>query len=156
MTHEYSMGIGLRKLTYAGAALVLSGSLAACGDKEPPAACESPRATSLLFPADPHATKDRTTWKNGIAIHTTVPTDATGVVIGYRGRNADRWNDSKPISPDRAQTVAVLLGNGAVSFSTYIIATEGSAACANEPVVTFGEPQPIQPLIDTDATLPKW
>lgn len=156
--HERSTNISNgKRLARAGAALLLAGSLAAaCKGQEAPDSCESPRATSELFPANPAATKDRATWKNGIAIHTEVPTDTNGVVMGYRGRNADEWQDSRPVSPDRANTIAVLVGNGPVSFSVYIEATEGSAACANKPPVTFGEMQPVQPLIDADATLPKW
>jgi hypothetical protein len=154
--HERSTKTGLKRLTSASAALLLTGSLVACGDKETPAMCESPRAISSLFPADPSATEDRTTWKNGIAIRTEVPADARGVVAGYQGPNADIWNDSLLVSPDRAQTIAVLLGNGAVSFSVYVTALEGSTACTNKPVVTFSEPQPIQPLIAANATLPQW
>jgi hypothetical protein len=146
----------IKKLTYTGAALLLTGSLISCSKEEAPATCESPRATSSLFPAEPNATENRATWKNGVAIRTEVPAEANGIVVGYRGQNADTWNDSKPVSPDRAQTVAVLLGNGAVSFSVHTIAAEGSAACANKPGVTFSEPQPTQPLIATDITLPTW
>src|SRR6266542_4563537 len=156
-THEHSTNINLkRRATYAGAALMLTGSLAACGGEKAPAMCESPRATSALFPADPNATKDHATWKNSIAIRTEVPTDADDVIVGYRGQNADTWNDSRPISPDRAQTIVALLGDGAVSFSVHVIAIEGSAACTNKPAVTFSEPQPAQPLIAADATLPQW
>ena len=156
-THERSMNPGLkRRLGSAGSALLLAGSLVACDSEEAPAICESPRAVSTLFPADPNATEDRTTWKNGIAIRTEVPLDANGVVVGYSGQNANTWNDSMPISPDRAQTIAVLLGDGAVSFSVHVMATEGSAACKNKPVVTFSESQPIHPLIIANATLPQW
>ncbi|HEU4914374.1 MAG TPA: hypothetical protein VFT16_03130 [Candidatus Saccharimonadales bacterium] len=33
---------------------------------------------------------------------------------------------------------------------------EGSVACTDKPSVTFSEPQPVQPLIDADITLPQW
>ncbi len=154
--HERSKNISLKRATCTGAALVLASSLAACSSKEAPETCESPRAVSTLFPADPSATEDRSTWKNGVAIHTEVPADANGVIVGFRGQNGDTWNDSRPVSPDRAQTIAVLLGNGAVSFSVRVMAADGAASCTNKPVVAFSEPQPMQPLIATDATLPKW
>ena len=157
--HERSTDTGIgRQLTYGGAALalLLPGALAGCSSKKAPAACESPRATSPLFLPDPNATEDRTTWKKGIAIRTEVPADASGVVVGFRGPNADTWNDSLPVSPDRAQTTAVLVGNGAVSFSVYIIAPESSPACAGKPDVGFTGPQPMQTLIGEDAALPQW
>ena len=144
-----------KRLAHASAALLLVNSLASCSGEEA-RTCESPRASSKLFPADPQATADRSTWKNGIAIHTEVPTGADGVVVGYRGRNADTWHDSQPITPDRAGTIAVLVGHGPVAFSVHIVAEENSPACANAPTTTFGELQPIQPLTEADAVLPQW
>jgi hypothetical protein len=160
-THEHLASADTdskRRLAHASAALLLAGLLTACGEskEEEETTCNSPRAFSNLFPADPNATKDRATWKNGIDIRTEVPADATGVVVGYRGQNAGTWKDSQLISPDRAQRIAVLLGNGDVAFSLFFTATEGSEACNNEPSTVFSEPQLMQPLIDADATLPQW
>lgn len=146
----------LRRVFCTGTILVAATYLSACGKSESPALCESPRASSQLFDADPAATDDRNTWKNGMAIHTEIPADAQGIVVGFRGPNSTEWRDSLPISQDMAQNVAVRLGNGSVFLSIQTLAAEGSVSCTNEPTVTFGEVEPMNSLIATGATLPKW
>ena len=153
--HTTNTSLG-KRLTRTGlAALLLTSPLAACSNqRKTPTICESPRATSPLFPADPTATKDRATWTKGIAIHTNLTPDVEGVVVGFRGQSEGTWHDSLPVSPDAAQTMAVFLGNGAVSFSVFVTVNEGSGACTGRPPVTFSQPQPIETL--TGATLPQW
>lgn len=158
MKFETKRGTGTRprRLLSAGVVLVLTTCLSSCGSKENPVLCKSPRAISQLFDADPAATDDRDTWKNGIAIRTEAPPDTQSIVAGFRGPNSDTWKDSLPISQDRAQTIALRLGDGAVLFSVQILAPEGSEACKTTPDTTFGEIEAMDPLITAGATLPEW
>lgn len=142
-----------KRMTHVGVALLLAGFLTSCSSKG--ATCESPRASSEFFLGDSNATDDQATWQNGIALHVEPLEEVKGVVVGYRGRNGS-WHDSLPVDPSRAGTIALRVGQDAVSFSVYVIATKDSAVCASEPKAVFSGPQPIRPLIDADATLPEW
>lgn len=143
-----------KALARTGAALLLATpfAVAACDTKPAAAPCESPRATSKRYPADPLATADRHTWENGVAIHTAVPADTEGVIVGYNGEG----NDSKPLTADQAQSIAVLVGNHAVDFNVHLRAPAGSPTCLTAPKSLFSEMQPYQPLVDSGATQPRW
>jgi len=143
-----------RKLTRGGAALLLVASMASCSKPSP--VCDSPREISKAYAADPHATADRSTWTNGVAIHTTPPEGAEGIVVGFRAPGKNDWQDSEPIAPQYASAIAVRLGNGAVTFSVSARAHEGDAACTAAVGALFSGPQPIGPVIAAGATQPTW
>lgn len=145
-----------RRLRSVGVALALAACLSSCGSEESPALCTSPRASSPLFDADPAATDDRDTWKNGIAVHTMTPEDTESVIVGFRSPHSNAWKDSLPVSRVKAEAIAVRLGDGAVLFSVQILAPEGSATCTTAPDVTFGQVEAMDPLIAANATLPTW
>lgn len=137
------------------AAVVLTG----CGNSTQPSTCLSPRASSSVYPGDSGADPlNRATWSSGVEIDTVVPSGASGVIVGYRGANAD-WSadrDSKPVSPDIASVIGVKIGHDAVAFSIRIQAAAGSSACANMPEVQFGQPQPMDTVLQKGAILPDW
>jgi hypothetical protein len=141
-------------------AVVAAGSLtvSACGNAHP-SVCLSPRAVSTIYQGDPNADRDNhATWLTGLEIDTVMPSEAKGLVVGFRPPNAD-WNpdqDSHPISPDRASTVVVKIGHDAVVFSTQIKAAAGSSVCDKPPATMFGQVQPVQEILQKDATLPTW
>lgn len=135
--------------------LVTASTVAGCGRAAP--RCQSPRASSNLFPGDPAATTDRNTWLNGFLITTEVPSDASSVVVGFRGEDVRQaWHDSFPVTPRHAARLVMSLGNGPVAFSVYIIAPHGSGTCAEAPTVSFEGPQPLSQILQDGATQPKW
>lgn len=143
-----------RTTRIAGAlALVVSCVTASASEAAP--MCDAPRAISARYAADYRATADRNTWENGLTIQTEPLADATGVIVGYRNTPTSDWKDSKVVSPEKAQLLAVLIGNGPVEFSVHVATTQDSPDC-RLPNVTFGEVRPVQPAIEAGATLPKW
>jgi hypothetical protein len=152
LTHHTS---GKQKVVRAGAALLLVGAMGSC-DREHAPICNSPRAISDVYPADPHATANRSTWVNGVDIHTAPLEDTRGIVVGFRAPGKGDWHDSQPIGPRYASSIAVRIGNGAMAFSVFAIGYEGADACATEPSAVFSEMQPLAPVIEQGATQPTW
>jgi hypothetical protein len=145
-----------RRITFGGVVAAVS-IVAACNGGED--TCASPRAESPTYPGDPSADPgNQATWLTGIEVNTVLPPDAAGLVAGHKDpTNPDaEWDDSKPLNPDNASNFFLRIGRGAVQFSTYVAAPEGSPACDQPPQSDFIGPQPVNPLIEEGSIAPQW
>jgi hypothetical protein len=139
--------------------IALAAFLSGCaGDKDNEEFCTSPLAVSSPYPGDKAAQPgDKETWKTGVLVTTSLHPEATGLVVSYRHPNSAQWTDtSQPVAPDLAGEVALRIGNGDVVFGTATVARLGSAACTSPPDSRFGNPRPIDDLLQQGAAVPEW
>lgn len=126
----------------AGVVIALGGT--ACGGES---VKTSPAAESPAYPGDPNAYgSDPANWNRVIVAKTKIkgPDTEVSEVIGFEVPGSDDWHESKPFTPNSADSTDILLriGPGPVKFRVQLQSNKDSDLMRVAPTVKFEGPEP--------------